>query len=59
MNYIYKVKYYYGNRAKEITMIAKDSNEVEQYILETEHNPNNVLDIVLIYDVECVSISEL
>lgn len=59
MDYIYKVKYYYGNTAKEITMISRDFNEVEQYILETEHNPNNVLDIVLIYDVECVGISEL
>lgn len=54
MDYVFRVKYYYGFRAKELTMVASNIYEVEAYIFEMEYNPNNVLDTVQIYDIECI-----
>lgn len=53
-NYIFKAKYYYGFKAKEVTVVASNIYEVEAYIFEIEYNPNNVLDTVQIYDIKCV-----
>ena len=54
MDYVFRAKYYYGFRAKEITMVAANIYEVEEYILEIENDPNNVLNTIQIYDIECI-----
>lgn len=57
-NYIFKVKYYYGFHDRELTMVALNYEEVEAYIYESEYNPNNALDIIQIYDIECLGVWE-